>query len=123
MRRWPRKRRRTSSAPMTFGECSMADGDIVVRREIDELDRERRPIHPRELPPRESSPRAAPPPEAPRPQPPRSRRKLIRTVLLLGGPLLVIAAVLYFYLTGGRYVSTDNAYIQADKLAISTDVS
>src|SRR5689334_11306906 len=100
MRRWPRKRRRTSSAPITFGDCSMADGDIVVRREIDELDRERRPIQPREVPPRESSPRAAPPPEAPR----RSRRKLIRTILLLGGPLLVVAAVLYFYLTGGRYV-------------------
>jgi membrane fusion protein, multidrug efflux system len=54
---------------------------------------------------------------------PGSRRKLVRRVLLIGGPLLLIAAILYFYLTGGRYVSTDNAYVQADKLAISTEVS
>ena len=29
----------------------------------------------------------------------------------------------YFYLTGGRYVSTDNAYIQQDMISISPDVS
>jgi membrane fusion protein (multidrug efflux system) len=27
------------------------------------------------------------------------------------------------YLTGGRYVSTDNAYVRADKVTVSTDVS
>jgi membrane fusion protein (multidrug efflux system) len=28
-----------------------------------------------------------------------------------------------FYLSGGRYVSTDDAYIRASKLMVSTDVS
>jgi membrane fusion protein (multidrug efflux system) len=46
-----------------------------------------------------------------------------RRVLLGLGPLVLIAAALYLYLAGGRYVSTDNAYVRADKLTVSTDVS
>ena len=30
---------------------------------------------------------------------------------------------LFLYLSGGRYVTTDNAYVQADKLNVATDVS
>lgn len=54
--------------------------------------------------------------------PPR-RRLSLRRVLLLAGPLLVVAVAAVTYLTGGRYVSTDNAYVQAGKASISTDVS
>ncbi|HEX6957567.1 MAG TPA: HlyD family secretion protein [Ferrovibrio sp.] len=54
---------------------------------------------------------------------PRSRRRRWRAILLLAGPLLVIAVALWAYLSGGRYVSTDNAYVRADKLAVSTDIS
>ncbi|MEO8895552.1 MAG: HlyD family secretion protein [Rhizomicrobium sp.] len=46
-----------------------------------------------------------------------------RRVLLIGGPLLVLLAVAFFYLTGGRYVSTDDAYIQSARVDISTEVS
>jgi membrane fusion protein (multidrug efflux system) len=46
-----------------------------------------------------------------------------RRILLVGGPVLVLLAVLVFYLLGGRYVSTDDAYIQAARAAISTEVS
>ena len=46
-----------------------------------------------------------------------------RRVLLVGGPVLLLAAVAFFYLTGGRYVSTDDAYIQAARADISTEVS
>ncbi len=46
-----------------------------------------------------------------------------RRALLLGGPLLVLLAVAFFYLTGGRYVSTDDAYIQSARVDISTEVS
>ena len=46
-----------------------------------------------------------------------------RRTLLVGGPVLVLLAVLFFYLTGGRYVSTDDAYIQAARADISTEVS
>jgi len=54
---------------------------------------------------------------------PRRRRLRWRFILLLLGPLLVIGVSLYFYLTGGRWVGTDNAYVRADKVTISTDVS
>ena len=46
-----------------------------------------------------------------------------RRALLLGGPLLLLVAIAFFYLTGGRYVSTDDAYVQAARVDISTEVS
>lgn len=48
---------------------------------------------------------------------------LLRRVLMFGGVAVVAIASLAFWLTGGRYVSTDDAYIQAAKLMVSTDVS
>jgi len=42
---------------------------------------------------------------------------------MVAGPVLVLLVAGYWYLTGGRYVSTDNAYVQAARVAISTDVS
>lgn len=39
---------------------------------------------------------------------------LLPLALLIGG---------YLYATGGQVITTDNAYIQADKVAVSTDVS
>ncbi|MDE8653550.1 HlyD family secretion protein [Novosphingobium album (ex Liu et al. 2023)] len=55
------------------------------------------------------------------PTPARSRR--VRTVLMLAGPILVILGALYFYLSGGRYESTDNASLQTGMVAISPSVS
>lgn len=46
-----------------------------------------------------------------------------RRPLLIGGPLAVALIALFFYLTGGRYASTDDAYIQAARVDISTNVS
>lgn len=46
-----------------------------------------------------------------------------RRLLLLSAPLIVVAVVLYFYLTGERYVETDNAYLKADKVMIAPEVS
>src|SRR5438132_11980920 len=51
-----------------------------------------------------------------------SRRAWSRIVLLLFGPLALVAVASYFYLTGGRYVSTDDSYVHADNTMISTDV-
>ena len=50
----------------------------------------------------------------------RRRKRLLLMVVLPG--LALLAAGL-FYLAGGRYVSTDDAYIRASKLMVSTDVS
>jgi len=46
-----------------------------------------------------------------------------RLLLLIGGPLLLAAAALYLYLIGGRYVSTDDAYLKAARVEISANVS
>jgi membrane fusion protein (multidrug efflux system) len=52
-----------------------------------------------------------------------TKRQLLRRILLPLGPLVVIALALTMWLAGGRYVSTDNAYVRADKVAVSADVS
>jgi membrane fusion protein, multidrug efflux system len=52
-----------------------------------------------------------------------SGKKKLRRFLLLLGPLVVIIGAGYLYWTSGRIVETDNAYIQADKVAVSAEVS
>ncbi len=42
---------------------------------------------------------------------------------MMGGIAVVIAGVGYYWLTGGRVVSIDDAYVRAAKEVISTDVS
>lgn len=49
--------------------------------------------------------------------------KTLRRLLLALGPLAVLAGGLFAYTAGGRYVSTDNAYVHAGKLTVATDVS
>lgn len=66
------------------------------------------------------------PDTAVRPRLRRSRRlgrKFLVVLLTLLGPSAAIALGLYIYLASGRYVSTDNAYVKSEKIAISTDVS
>jgi membrane fusion protein (multidrug efflux system) len=55
--------------------------------------------------------------------PPRVSRKKLRLILLLVIPLIALAGGLYFYLMSGRYISTDNAYIGAQKVLITPDIS
>ncbi len=47
----------------------------------------------------------------------------LRKVLMIGGILIVAVVSLTAYLTGGRYVSTDDTYVKAAQLMVSTDVS
>jgi len=49
--------------------------------------------------------------------------RTLRRILLALGPMVVLAGGLFTYTTGGRYVSTDNAYVHAGKLTVATDVS
>jgi len=53
----------------------------------------------------------------------RSLGDRLRWPLLIGGPVIVIAVVAWFVLTGGRYQSTDDAYVQASRTPISANVS
>ena len=54
--------------------------------------------------------------------PPREK-KVLRRILMVFVPLVLIAAGAAAYMWGGRFVSTDNAYIKADIASISPDVS
>jgi membrane fusion protein, multidrug efflux system len=91
----------------------------------------------RDAPPRRpAQPPGQPPEQLPRQQPERPaerssepekapqspRRSWLRWTLFALLPLALIGGG-YWYVTGGRVMSTDNAYVEADKVGISTDVS
>jgi len=71
------------------------------------------------------------PPEKPRTKiaaEPRRRlmaamRRYRRVLLLVVLPLAALIAGLTFYLNGGRYVTTDDAYVGAQKVLITPDIS
>ncbi|UDL87053.1 HlyD family secretion protein [Mesorhizobium sp. PAMC28654] len=76
------------------------------------------------------APSTQPPPTQPQqapvavaPQVPVKPRRSLRRPLLFA--LLPVALVVggYYYVTGGQVMTTDNAYIQAQSLGVSTDVS
>jgi membrane fusion protein (multidrug efflux system) len=46
-----------------------------------------------------------------------------RRLMLFGGPVVVVVAGIIFYFLGGRYVSTDDAYLQAARVQVSCNVS
>src|ERR1700712_481677 len=70
-------------------------------------------------------------PDSPRPKiAPEPRRRLMagmrryrRFLLLVVLPLVALVAGITFYLNGGRYVTTDDAYVGAQKVLITPDVS
>jgi len=54
---------------------------------------------------------------------PRMDRKRLRLILLFVLPLVAAVGGLTFYLYGGRYITTDNAYVGAQKVLITPDIS
>jgi membrane fusion protein, multidrug efflux system len=46
----------------------------------------------------------------------------LRPLALIGVPLLVVAGALMFWLNGGRYASTENAFVKADIAQIASEV-
>ena len=64
------------------------------------------------------------PPQSPRDEerPPSRRRVWVRRALYLLLPLVLIAGALW-YVRGGKIMATDDAYVDADKVGVSTDVS
>jgi membrane fusion protein (multidrug efflux system) len=60
-------------------------------------------------------------PQPPEPAPARKRNRW-RLPLMIVVPLILVAIGAYLWLTGGRYVETDNAYVQQHMVALSADV-
>ncbi len=52
-----------------------------------------------------------------------NRNRLLRPILMAGGVVIVAVGALFFWLSGGRYVSSDDTYVDAAKVSLSTDVS
>ncbi|BFM50066.1 HlyD family secretion protein [Marinomonas sp. THO17] len=50
-------------------------------------------------------------------------KRSLRRVLLIAVPVLAIVVAAGVYLTGGRYVETDNAYVKSDITSINAEVS
>ena len=61
----------------------------------------------------------APPQEAP----PMRRSKLLRWILLLTVPVIVGVVAAYIYLNSGRIAETDNAYVKAGTVPISSVIA
>jgi membrane fusion protein, multidrug efflux system len=53
----------------------------------------------------------------------RFSRKRLRMILLVVLPLIAAAGGLALYLSSGRYITTDNAYVGAQKVLITPDIS
>jgi membrane fusion protein (multidrug efflux system) len=53
----------------------------------------------------------------------RVGRNRMRVILLVSLPALALVIGLGLYLSGGRYISTDNAYVGAQKVLITPDIS
>jgi membrane fusion protein (multidrug efflux system) len=67
-------------------------------------------------------PADAPPPPA-AVAPPKKKGNSRRLVLMISVPLILVVAGGYFWLTGGRYEDTDNAYVQQPKVSLSADIA
>lgn len=52
-----------------------------------------------------------------------SRARWLRVLLMIAVPLAIVIGGGWWYLTSGRYVSTDDAYVQANTVTVSSDVS
>ncbi|MFM8616907.1 MAG: biotin/lipoyl-binding protein, partial [Alphaproteobacteria bacterium] len=49
--------------------------------------------------------------------------RLLRLVLLVGVPVLALLGAAAFWLTGGRYVTSEHAYVRADIVQIAPEVA
>jgi membrane fusion protein, multidrug efflux system len=63
------------------------------------------------------------PDPAPVVETPPNRWQRARLPLLVAGPVVVLALAAYFYISGGRYEKTEDAYVMAARTAISANVS
>jgi membrane fusion protein (multidrug efflux system) len=82
------------------------------------------PTQPTQLSPAPAKlPTLAPPPAAPAAKPKPARTGRVRMLLMVVVPVVALIAAGWYWLGGGRYVTTDNAYVGADKSLITPLVS
>lgn len=55
--------------------------------------------------------------------PKQVEKRTSRRIFLIALPVIVVLASVFVYMKGGRYVETDNAYIQSDMTTINAEVS
>ncbi len=99
---------------------------------LDDQPSAKAPAAPQPAPPATPDPGAAPAaapvsaPSAAAPTPPapvpKRKRSLLRPILFAALPVALVVGG-YEYVTGGQIMSTDNAYVAAQSLGVSTDVS
>jgi len=51
------------------------------------------------------------------------RRLVLRLVLLIGVPAVAVVGAIAIWQMGGRYITTENAYVKADIVQIAPEVS
>jgi membrane fusion protein (multidrug efflux system) len=70
------------------------------------------------------APQSPPPPQAAAPEAaPKKKGGSRRLILMVAVPLVLAIGGGYFWLTGGRYEDTDNAYVQQAKVSLSADIA
>lgn len=52
----------------------------------------------------------------------RFLRRMTRTFLLLAVPICILLAGAYWYMTSGQYISTENAYVKSEIIAVSPSI-
>ena len=97
------------------GDIERADGETVARMP------NRNEQTPRQMPATEQPERRTESGRPPR-SPVARRQRLLRWGLFALLPLVLLAGA-YWYVSGGEVMSTDDAYVNADKVGVSTDVS
>ena len=91
--------------------------------------RQEAPARPVEAPPAETAAPAiaasaeAAKVEAPVAIRPKKQRRPLRKLLIVALPLLLAAAGGYYWITGGRYINTEDAYVQQDRVTVMPQVS
>jgi membrane fusion protein (multidrug efflux system) len=71
-----------------------------------------------------AAPQGQPAPQAAAPEAaPKKKRGSRRLILMVAVPLVLVVAGGWFWLTGGRYEDTDNAFVQQSKVSVSADIA
>ncbi|NDV87238.1 HlyD family efflux transporter periplasmic adaptor subunit [Aurantimonas aggregata] len=60
---------------------------------------------------------------APPPEPAKKKRRPLRTLLIVALPLALALGGAYYWVTGGRYINTEDAYVHQDRVTVMPQVS